>query len=79
MITQETQQEEQGTQASSPSGDQSESCSVFEVAILARVTWDLHSLNNEGTIGNVTEPRTIVLWNGARTDGISGEMMKHIH
>jgi len=79
VITQETQQEEQGTQASSPSGDQSESCSVFEVAILARVTWDLHSLNNEGTIGNVTEPRTIVLWNGARTDGISGEMMKHIH
>ncbi|GBC81077.1 hypothetical protein HRbin10_00182 [bacterium HR10] len=52
---------------------------VFEVAILARVKWDLHSLNNEGTIGNVTEPRTVVLWNGTKTDGVSGEMMKHIH
>jgi CRISPR-associated protein Cst2 len=79
VTTQENQQEEQVIQASSSSGDQSKSYSVFEVAILARVTWDLHSLNNEGTIGNVTEPRTIVLWDGARTDGISGEMMKHIH
>lgn len=52
---------------------------VFEVAILARLTWNLHSLNNEGTLGNVTEPRTVVLWSGQRTDGISGEMMKHIH
>lgn len=52
---------------------------VFEVAILARVKWNLHSLNNEGTIGNVTEPRTVVLWNGTKTDGVSGEMMKHIH
>ncbi len=52
---------------------------VFEIAILARVKWDLHSLNNEGTIGNVTEPRTVVLWDGTKTDGVSGEMMKHIH
>ncbi len=52
---------------------------IFEIAILGRVTWDLHSLNNEGSIGNVTEPRTIVLWDGTRTDGVSGEMMKHIH
>jgi CRISPR-associated protein Cst2 len=52
---------------------------VFEIAILARVKWNLHSLNNEGTIGNVTEPRTIVLWDGTKTDGVSGEMMKHIH
>lgn len=52
---------------------------VFELAILARLTWNLHSLNNEGTLGNVSEPRTVVLWNGQRTDGISGEMMKHIH
>jgi CRISPR-associated protein Cst2 len=53
--------------------------SVFEFAILARLTWNLHSLNNEGTLGNVTEPRTVILWDGQRSDGISGEMMKHIH
>jgi CRISPR-associated protein Cst2 len=62
-------QEQQGQQ---PAG-------IFEIAILARVKWDLHSLNNEGTIGNVTEPRTVVLWDGTKTDGVSGEMMKHIH
>lgn len=52
---------------------------VFELVIIGRVTWNLHSLNNEGTIGNVTEPRTVVLWDGTKTDGVSGEMMKHIH
>jgi CRISPR-associated protein Cst2 len=52
---------------------------VFEIAIVGRVVWNLHSLNNEGTIGNVTEPRTVVLWDGTKTDGVSGEMMKHIH
>lgn len=52
---------------------------VFEIAIVGRVTWNLHSLNNEGSIGNVTEPRTVVLWDGTKTDGISGEMLKHIH
>jgi CRISPR-associated protein Cst2 len=52
---------------------------IFEIAILGRVTWDLHSLNNEGTIGNVSEPRTVVLWDGTKTDGVSGEMIKHIH
>ncbi|MBC7362796.1 MAG: DevR family CRISPR-associated autoregulator [Candidatus Aminicenantes bacterium] len=52
---------------------------IFEMSIMARVTWNLHSLNNEGTIGNVTEPRTVVLASGEKTDGISGEMLKHIH
>ncbi|MEW6571782.1 MAG: DevR family CRISPR-associated autoregulator [Nitrospirota bacterium] len=52
---------------------------IFEIAILGRATWNLHSLNNEGTVGNVTEPRTVVLANGEKTDGISGEMLKHIH
>jgi CRISPR-associated protein Cst2 len=52
---------------------------VFEIAIVGRVIWNLHSLNNEGTIGNVTEPRTVVLFDGTKTDGVSGEMMKHIH
>lgn len=52
---------------------------IFEIAILGRATWNLHSLNNEGTVGNVTEPRTVVLASGEKTDGISGEMLKHIH
>lgn len=52
---------------------------VYEIAILGRVTWNLHSLNNEGNIGNVVEPRTVRLADGATADGISGEMLKHIH
>jgi len=52
---------------------------IYEIAILGRATWDLHSLNNEGTVGNVTEPRTLALADGRKTDGISGEMLKHIH
>ncbi|MBS7251019.1 MAG: DevR family CRISPR-associated autoregulator [Candidatus Freyarchaeota archaeon] len=52
---------------------------VYEISILGRAVWDLHSLNNEGTVGNVTEPRTVVLADGTKTDGISGEMLKHIH
>jgi len=52
---------------------------VFEIGLLARVTWNLHSLNNEGTVGNVVEPRTVVLADGAKVDGISGEMLKHVH
>jgi CRISPR-associated protein Cst2 len=72
----ELQRIEQKLQSQGPSHS---SQGVFEVTILARVKWNLHSLNNEGTIGNVTEPRTIVLWDGTKTDGVSGEMMKHIH
>ncbi len=52
---------------------------VYEIAILGRATWDLHSLSNEGTVGNVTEPRTIALADGTQTDGVSGEMLKHMH
>jgi CRISPR-associated protein Cst2 len=52
---------------------------VYEIAFLGRIRINAHSLNNEGTVGNVTEPRTIVLANGEKTDGISGEMLKHIH
>jgi CRISPR-associated protein Cst2 len=52
---------------------------VFEISIMARVTWDLHSLNNEGNVGNVTEPRTVVLASGEKSDGVSGEMFKHVH
>lgn len=52
---------------------------IFELAILGRVEWNLHSLNNEGTIGSVTEPRTVVLSDGTKADAVSGEMMKHVH
>jgi len=52
---------------------------VYEIGIVGRIRIDAHSLNNEGTVGNVTEPRTIVLADGRKTDGISGEMLKHIH
>jgi len=56
---------------------------VYEIAILGRIRWNLHSLNNEGTVGNVTEPRnvSIIMPTGEIiiTDGISGEMLKHIH
>lgn len=56
-----------------------ENDSLFELGIMARATWNLHSLNNEGTVGNVSEPRTVMLANGDKTDGVSGEMLKHIH
>jgi len=52
---------------------------IYEISIMGRIRIDAHSLNNEGTIGNVTEPRTIILADGQKTDGISGEMLKHIH
>ena len=52
---------------------------VYEIGIVGRVTWNLHSLNNEGTIGNVVEPRTLKLADNTTADGISGEMLKHIH
>lgn len=57
---------------------------IYEIAILGRATWNLHSLNNEGTVGNVTEPRNLRIiepntGEAITTDGISGEMLKHIH
>ena len=52
---------------------------IYEIGLVGRVRWNLHSLNNEGTTGNVTEPRTVVLADGTKTDGVSGEMLQHIH
>lgn len=52
---------------------------IYEIGFVGRIQIDAHSLNNEGNIGNVTEPRTVILANGEKTDGISGEMLKHIH
>jgi CRISPR-associated protein Cst2 len=56
-----------------------DSNAVFEIGLMMRATWNLHSLNNEGTVGNVSEPRTVVLADGTKTDGVSGEMLKHLH
>lgn len=57
---------------------------VFEIAVLGRALWELHSLNNEGNVGNVVEPRSVKIIDpntgkAVTTDGISGEMLKHIH
>ncbi|MEM5815439.1 MAG: DevR family CRISPR-associated autoregulator [Candidatus Aenigmatarchaeota archaeon] len=56
---------------------------IYEIAILGRAMWQLHSLNNEGSIGNVTEPRSVKIMDSSNrlvtTDGISGEMLKHFH
>ncbi|WP_297436904.1 DevR family CRISPR-associated autoregulator [Thermococcus sp.] len=61
-----------------------EKVKVFEIAILGRALWELHSLNNEGNVGNVVEPRSVKIIDpntgkAVTTDGISGEMLKHIH
>jgi CRISPR/Cas system-associated endonuclease Cas1 len=47
---------------------------IFEIAILARAIWNLHSLNNEGTVGNVSEPRTVVLADGRKSDAAFDEL-----
>jgi CRISPR-associated protein Cst2 len=52
---------------------------IYELGIFGRLVIEAHSLNNEGTTGNVTEPRTVILSDGTKTDGISGEMLKHMH
>jgi len=52
---------------------------VYEIGILGRIQINAHSLSNEGAIGNVIEPRTVILSDGSKTDGISGEMLKHVH
>jgi len=52
---------------------------VYDIGIMVKVGWNFHSLNNEGTVGNVVEPRTLVLPGGEKTDGISGEMLKHVN
>jgi CRISPR-associated protein Cst2 len=58
---------------------------VWEVLVAARVELALHSLNNEGNVGNSIRAREVTLpanRQGARVsirDAISGDMLKHIH
>src|SRR6266478_9901410 len=55
---------------------------VHSLSLCARVTLDLHSLNNEGTEGNQQQTRMvhIIDQKGERAvvNAISGDMFKHI-
>jgi CRISPR-associated protein Cst2 len=55
---------------------------ISSVAISARITLDLHSLNNEGTEGNQQQTRMVHIIDGDGNrqvvNAISGDMMKHI-
>ena len=55
---------------------------ITSMAISARITLDLHSLNNEGTEGNQQQTRMVHILDAsgerAVVNAISGDMMKHI-
>src|ERR1700694_2870766 len=55
---------------------------VSSLSLCARLTLDMHSLNNEGTEGNQQQTRMvhIIDQRGRRAvvNGISGDMLKHI-
>lgn len=57
---------------------------AYQIAVMARLGWNLHSMNNEGTVGNVTMGRKVTLPRSTpagietlETDMVSGEMLKH--
>lgn len=50
-----------------------------KIAMMMRIQLAGESLNNEGTIGNVTQPRQIEFSNEEIRQAISGEMFKHLH
>jgi CRISPR-associated protein Cst2 len=56
---------------------------ISSISISARVTLNLHSLNNEGSEGNQTLTRQVTVFdeNGRKrtVNAISGDMLKHIH
>jgi len=39
---------------------------IYEIGFMGRIRIDAHSLNNEGAVGNVTEPRTVILADGQK-------------
>lgn len=51
---------------------------VDQVMIILRETLEAEDLNNEGNIGNITQPRQITLSDGTVRQAISGDMNKHI-
>lgn len=57
---------------------------AYQIAVMARLGWNLHSMNNEGSVGNVTMGRKVTLPRSTargietfETDMVSGEMLKH--
>lgn len=50
-----------------------------KIAIMMRIKLSGESINNEGNIGNVVQPRQIEMKNGEVRQAISGEMLKHYH
>lgn len=53
---------------------------VYELSVNARVTWQAHSLSNQGTNGsNRLLARHQLLANGDETDACSGNILKHMH
>jgi len=50
-----------------------------KIAMMMRLKLTGEALNNEGTIGNVIQPRQIEFPNGEVRQAISGEMLKHYH
>lgn len=49
-----------------------------KIAIMMRIDLGAESLNNEGNIGNIIQPRQLTI-DGEVRQAISGEMLKHIH
>ncbi|HLV97859.1 MAG TPA: hypothetical protein VKT82_04200 [Ktedonobacterales bacterium] len=53
---------------------------IYDLAIVARVTWQAHSLSNAGNNGsNRILPRRQLLANGVLTDACHGNITKHEH
>lgn len=56
--------------------------SIYALSLSARVTLDMHSLNNEGGEGNQIQTRMVNIVDGngrlANVNAISGDMIKHI-
>jgi CRISPR-associated protein Cst2 len=55
---------------------------VYGLALSARVTLDLHNLNNEGTEGNQQQTRMVTILDGSGqrkvVNAVSGDMLKHM-
>jgi len=50
-----------------------------KLAIMMRIGLDGEALNNEGTIGNIIQPKQVSLSDGTIRQALSGEMLKHYH
>mgnify|MGYP000961114833 CR=1 FL=1 len=50
-----------------------------KLAIMMKIGLDGEALNNEGTIGNIIQPKQVSLSDGTIRQALSGEMLKHYH